>query len=313
MPLQKVEEAVAPAGGGAVKLYVSEEVMRTAGSWTADPKALPGDWDLSLEVGACVRRKDLIVAPDLAADVMPVLVTRAGKLVLATPRQRGAAESGGPIKICIVGRHPDWILFRQTLRRFIDTGEYIVGCSYSPLTHPDFAGIPSWVGRSRYDAIARHMAPGASVIDLGAHFGYMCECLEDDGHRCLAVERDPECYYFLSRLKQAQDYTYESICGEASDVVRTRAEGWHTVLALALFHHFVKTREGHDALEELLSNLRAEQMFFWAPNPAEKQMSGAYRNYEPAQFADFVRVGARLRHAEPIGIFRDRVLFHIWR
>jgi hypothetical protein len=304
---------VSPAGSGVAKLYVSAVALHHARSGTADQAALPGDWDLALRLSARVRKQDLIVTPHLAPDVVPVAIARDGRLVLATDDRWEAAESGGPTKISIIGRHPVWISFREELRRFVDSGEHIVGCSYSPLTHPDFAGIPSWMGKNRYDAIARHIAPGASVIDLGSHFGYMCECLEDDGHSCLAVERDPECYYFLSRLKEAQGYNYQSIHGDARDVVRTQGGRWHTVLALALFHHFVKTKEGHETLEELLSNLGAEQLFFWAPNPAEKQMSGAYRNYEPERFAEFVRHGAGLHHAQTIGMFRDRVLFHIWR
>lgn len=300
-----------PSSRGFTSLYVSERVPQSHGS-SEDTAVLPGDWDLVLQLGVRVRKSDLIFTPHLDPDVIPVVITRNGKLVLKTAASQ-LVESGRPYRLCITGRHPAWISFRSALQAYIDHGEHIIGCSYSPLTHPDFAGTPAWVGESRYEAIARYMAERASVMDLGAHLGYMCERLEDDGHSCLGVEQDPDYYYFLSRLKEAQDYQYQSMCADACEAVQTQGGRWHTVLALALFHHFVKTKEEHEKLEELLSNLRCEQLFFWASNPAEKQMSAAYRNYEPEQFADFVRNGARLRHAQPIGVFRDRVLFHIWR
>ena len=66
------------------------------------------------------------------------------------------------------------------------------------------------------------------------------------------------------------------------------------VLALNIFHHFIKDRRSHEKLLRLLSNVEAKVMFFEPHHPGEEQMKGSYRNYEPDEFALLVAGACRL-------------------
>jgi hypothetical protein len=85
-----------------------------------------------------------------------------------------------------------------------------------------------------------------------------------------------------------------------------------TVLSLAVFHHFLKTKEKHDQLVELLNRLETREMFFWSHNPGETQMRNSYRNYAPDEFAAFIIEHSCLSQFRVVGIFNDRALYRLW-
>jgi len=62
---------------------------------------------------------------------------------------------------------------------------------YAPLTHVDLRVIPSWNDGRRARAIVRSISPlSRTVLDIGAHWGYMSEELEKTGRSCTALEVD---------------------------------------------------------------------------------------------------------------------------
>ena len=126
-----------------------------------------------------------------------------------------------------------------------------------------------------------------TVLDIGSHWGYFCNELEKAGYQCTAVEADVSNYYFLDKLKKASGSRFESICGSVFDVV-DGTKHYDVVLALNIFHHFLKTEEKYEMLKALLGRLDANEMFLQTHNPEEPQMEGAYKNYDGKSFADFV-------------------------
>lgn len=78
------------------------------------------------------------------------------------------------------------------------------------------------------------------------------------------------------------------------------------VLALYIFHHFIKTSELHNKLVGLLGRLRMKAMVFGCHNLDQKAMQDAYRNYTPQEFVDFIIQNSCLTRATHIGTESNR-------
>jgi cyclopropane fatty-acyl-phospholipid synthase-like methyltransferase len=213
------------------------------------------------------------------------------------------------VPVWVIGRHPLWQKFRDELLAGIKNED---GLAYAPLTHPDLRDVDAWIDLARSKAICERIASHhRTVLDIGAHLGYMCEELEKTGRLCVAVEVDPTYYHFLTRLKRSQGFRFQAVNESIFDYVE-RHNKFDVVLSLAVFHHFIKTEDDHEQLIRLLKRLEMGEMFFWAHNSNERQMRMAYRNYEPNEFTEFIIRHSCLTHCESIGVFNDRTLYHLW-
>ena len=119
-----------------------------------------------------------------------------------------------------------------------------------------------------------------------------------------------ESSYFLKKLKTAQDRNFRVI--ERSILTYRDKCRFDVVLALNVFHHFLKQETLHNKLIQLLKKLNARMMFFEPHRPDEPQMKGSFRNYPPEEFVEFVRLHGRFRSYTKIGILRGgRALFKL--
>ncbi|XYI03553.1 class I SAM-dependent methyltransferase [Sorangium sp. So ce1128] len=280
------------------------------------PDHLAGDWDLGASrafdvLGIRAPAASLFPPPGTTDEAFVVVIGRHGDVVAArTPElEERLRERGAWLPVRIIGRHDDWQAFRDEIEAF-SAGEE-GGLVYAPLTHVDLQDIPSWNGPERLGPILAHISPTSeTVLDIGAHWGYMCEQLEKTGRRCTAVEVDPTCFHLMTKLRRAQGFSYATVQESIFDYVR-RQPAADTVLSLAVFHHFVKTERDHCELVELLQQLEMKEMFFWAHNPHEPQMQSAFRNYQPDDFARFIVRHSCLERFDPIGEFEYRTLYWI--
>ena len=113
--------------------------------------------------------------------------------------------------------------------------------------------------------------------------------LEKVGHACTAVEIDERNYYFMSRLRRAQRFSYRAVLGDICEFVDNQRPNFDVVLALAVFHHFIKTESRHRRLLAFLQKMKTKQMFFWCHNPQEAvEINGAYRNYAGDEFVELI-------------------------
>ena len=78
--------------------------------------------------------------------------------------------------------------------------------------------------------------------------------------------------------------------GSVFSVVQTN---YDVVLALRIFHHFLKTKERYEELKIFLGRLDAREMYFQPHDKAVQDMAGAYRNFNLQEFIDFI-----LRHSK---------------
>ena len=89
---------------------------------------------------------------------------------------------------------------------------------------------------------------------------------------------------------------------------------FEVVLALNIFHHFIKQREIFERFEAWLGQLSMDAMIFEPHCSSEPQMSGAYRNFDEREFLDFIIAKTVLNHAELIHRCTDgRPIYRLWR
>ena len=260
---------------------------------------LGGDWDLT----AIRTRPPSSVGP---ACLLPVGIGRAGDLI-ADARSHYTVD-GDRVSVRIIGRHKCWDAFRREILQYVESEG---GTAYVPLTHVDLSDIPFWTGPERAQLIkANVQSNGATVLDIGAFWGYMCEELEKVGHTCTAVEIDERNYYFMSRLRRAQRFSYRAVLGDICEFVDNENQ-FDVVMALAVFHHFIKTESRHRRLLALLQKMKTKQMFFWCHNPQDRQMNGAYRNYAGDEFVELILKHSGLSRHDLIGVIDGRPFYQL--
>ena len=236
----------------------------------------------------------------LSDDEVTVCIDRNGTLLLegggyrlATTKLFGVDK----IPVKIIARHSQWYRFRNEV---IDYARTHGGKIYQSISHPDLCDIPSAHSDARFRIIRAHLpVQSGDLLDIGAHWGYFCHRFEEEGFNCHAVENDTTHLYFLEKLKKAERRKFTIISKSIFDY--HDKTDFDVVLALNIFHHFLKTEERYRALVALLGRLDMRVMFFQAHNPGEPQMRGAYRNYECGEFVRFISENSCLGKAMHIG------------
>lgn len=232
------------------------------------------------------RMRDGGFVDDNPSDSVGVCIARDGTLLFNNGRHRLAMAKllrleSVPMRVNMV--HTDWERFRGSVRAFASSHG---GHVYQELLHPDLRDIPHAWGHERWDAIEADLPfRKGTLVDLGANWGYFSQRAERVGFRVTAVERESSALSFLKRLRIAGGHFFEV---SSEDVLRMKRTKWDVVLALNLFHHFLKAEHTYQQLVALLGRLDVRVMYFQTHNPNEGQMRNAYRNFGPEDFARFI-------------------------
>jgi 2-polyprenyl-3-methyl-5-hydroxy-6-metoxy-1,4-benzoquinol methylase len=210
------------------------------------------------------------------------------------------------IAVKVQTRHQGW----QDLREFLllmakGSGGAASrgGLLYQPALHPDLRDIPAAHDcEERFLAMQYHLPdkPG-NLLDLGSNLGYFCHKFENLGFSCYAVEILHEVAWAARKISEAEKKSFRVINGNIFDVFeQNNLKDIHfdIVLALNIFHHFIKTENGHNKLENILRKLPVELMFFEAHRHGEPQMHGSFRDYTDLEFVDFLLKNSVLNCAE---------------
>lgn len=205
-----------------------------------------------------------------------------------------------PVRITV--RHPKWVQFKNEIFDYAAKHNNKI---YAPLTHIDLRLISSHYGPERYHLISANLdIRQGSLLDIGSHWGYFCHKFEEKGFHCYALENDITNLYFLRKLKRAENRSFTIIPESAFAFGKSQKE-YDVVLALGIFHHFIKNENTHHKLTKLLQNLKIKTMFFLPHLPQEDQMHGAFRNYSPLEFVQFIIKHSCLETAKMIGYAED--------
>lgn len=226
------------------------------------------------------------------------------------------------IPIQILVRHSEWQSFRELMWRMAlgSGGASRKGSLYQSPMHFDLEDIPSEHGcQDRWEAI-RHNLPegkGAEALDIGCNLGFFCHCLEGYGYSCVGVEYLPEIAFAAQRIARAEGRHSTFVAGDIlapetlSNIGRT---DFSLVIALNIFHHFIKAEERFNRLREFLQRIRADTMIFEPHLPDEPQMEGAFYNPSPTAFVKLIQQWGHFRDAVPVFTAGDgRTVFKLTR
>jgi cyclopropane fatty-acyl-phospholipid synthase-like methyltransferase len=185
------------------------------------------------------------------------------------------------------------------------------GHVYAPVLHPEFSDLPYQHGPDRFDIIRPFLGhEGGTVLDIGTHWGYMAHRLEQLGYDVTAVEHADHIYRVAEGLRDACEMKFKVIHSSIFDVKNLKFD---IVIALNIFHHFLKKKDRYDAFLKFLSRLDCKTMIFQSHKFEEPQMRGAYTNMEPDAFAEFIAKHAGLRKVESIGDYGRRQIYRLSR
>lgn len=247
-------------------------------------------------------------------DEVSVRISRYGEFLFEDGRHRLAiAKILGlkKIPILVTRRHRDWHLLREQILYYAKRCRG--GKTYQPLTHPDLTDIPSSHGDIRFNLIRSNLQlKNGSLLDIGANWGYFCHRFEEEGFHCCAVEKSWQNFYFLNKLRIAECRRFTVVHTDILNILEKNE--YDVVLALNVFHHFLKTRNDYENLIKFLQRLRSKVIFFEPHLTDEAQMQGAFKNFNCEDFVRFVANHTGLRSYKCIGYGEEgRPLFKMTR
>jgi len=201
------------------------------------------------------------------------------------------------IPVHINVRHKAWVDFKKKLYYF--STNYRNRKLYQRVTHPDLQTIPSTYGDIRFKIIKENLSIfHGTLLDIGANLGYFCRKFEEEGFDCYAVEINKLYIYFLTNLKKAENRKYKIIPNSIFNYKKNQEITFDVVLALNIFHHFLKRKNTYLNLITLLKRLKTKELYFGAHNPNEHRNIKVYRNYNPEQFVNFILENSCLNKAQ---------------
>lgn len=199
--------------------------------------------------------------------------------------------------------------FRKEILLYIKTE--MGGKAYQPLLHPDLTDIPSIWCNERFRIIKRYLNMNEGcLLDIGAHWGYFCHKFEEIGFNCTAIEDSPKNLYFLRKLKRAGNASFKIINKSIFD--SEDFLNFDVVLALNIFHYFLKEEESYYKLKKLFNRLKVREMYIQTDESEEIKTRSRYKNYSPEEFVDFVEKNSNLTKADCIGEVRGSKLYKLY-
>ena len=251
--------------------------------------------------------------PYKGEDEVSVCIGRDGDLLFEDGRHRLVIAKildieSIPVKITMV--HKAWHEFRVELVNYANSHS---GKIYQKILHPDLASLPASYGEQRFAIIRQNLPIDKGVVlDIGAHWGYWSGRFEELGFECHAVESSVKNVYFMKKIRRALNMKFEIHCCSIFDF--NVDKHYEIVLALSVFHHFLKDAGSLQKLKELLRGLDMDWMFFEPHIPGEPTMAGSYVDFDNEQFVNFIFENSCLSKANRIGQAEDgRVLYRLQR
>lgn len=198
-----------------------------------------------------------------------------------------------PVQVYV--RHAEWQQFRQFMQHMAagSGGASKPGFLYQKPQHFDLSDLPAEHGcDDRWAAISQHLPEHRGLaLDIGANLGYFSHELDRAGFSTMAVEYLPEAVLAAKRIALAEKRDIKVIQGDilAPSIFETIGTSqFDVVLAINIFHHFIKSEEGFLRLQTFMRRLRSKIMFFEPHHPDDPQMHGGYSNPTPESFARMI-------------------------
>jgi len=186
------------------------------------------------------------------------------------------------VNVKVVIRHPLWLNFSSDFLKF----QSIHGEFYQPLIHPDLRFKSSYTDQ-RFVIISQNLTiEKGSLLDIGANLAYFCHKFEDLGFDCYAVEIRPSNVHYMKKLRDIEGKKFKIINKSIFDLKEKL--DYDIVLALNIFHHFLREKVLYNNLVDFLNRLKLKVMYFQPHDPTENLMRNAYINFDNEQFVRFI-------------------------
>ncbi len=129
--------------------------------------------------------------------------------------------------------------------------------------HEEWKNITYWNDNKRFNLIEKEIDPNnISVLDIGAHWGFMSHELELIEKQCVAVKNNPRCCEIMRAFRAYTHFKFTIVEDDIFDFCKPPKQ-CDTVLVLAVFHNFLKSAEKYHALIDLLGRMQMKEMFLW--------------------------------------------------
>ncbi len=247
-------------------------------------------------------------------DEITVNIGRNGELIFNNGRHRLTFAkllriSKIPVKVTV--RHKKWVAFKKEILEYSQNYKNKI---YEKLTHPDLINIPSVHSGARYNIIKKNLTvKKGKLLDIGCNWGYFCHKFEEEGFECYCVENSRLNLYFLEKLKKAGNRKFKIVPDSVFEMPSYIPKEFDVILALSIFHHFIKKEGDYKKLIDFLQDLKGKEMFFEPHRSEEGQMKKAYRNFDDDEFAEFLVQNSSFSKFEKIGTSeRGRNLYKIY-
>lgn len=257
------------------------------------------------------------IGPSNDSEILAALGRDGRYILLSGARRVAIARLLGlksvPVNVSV--RHNKWEAFRQRVLTYAGRHE---GRVYQKVLHPDLVDLQAHHDEDRLPILKRafegYNPVGKKLVDIGAHWGQMSAAMEQLGFSVTAVEANPQSAKFTTALRDAMENKFDVWEGSVFEFPRIGEQ--NVVLALNIFHHFLKAKETYDGLVSMLQRTNADMIVFAAHVYERKgpDFKDAYRNYRPDDFAEFVSEHSRLPEINLMGKSHDgRSIFRLTR
>lgn len=283
-----------------------------------DPKTAPAEADAlyeSIKSQGYRRQRELGGSDE---DEILAALGRDGRYILLSGAKRLAIAhllglKSVPVNVTV--RHNRWEAARQRVLTYAGRHE---GRVYQRVLHPDLIDLQAHHDEDRLPILKRafegYDLHNKKLVDIGAHWGQMSAAMEKLGFAVTAVEANPQSAKFTRMLRDAMEHKFDVWEGSVFEFPHIAEQ--NVVLALNIFHHFLKAQETYDGMVSMLKRSNADMIVFAAHVFERKgpDFQNAYRNYPPEEFAKFVSEHSRLPKIELMGKSHDgRSLFKLSR
>ncbi len=191
------------------------------------------------------------------------------------------------IPIIIIKRHKEWMKFRTNVKFYFRNHQH--KNQLQVFTHPDLRNICFKKGEIPYKIIRENISISkGTFLDIGAKLGYFCFKFEDEGFLCYALEENQKLRHLLEKLKRVENKNFKIIPGSIFNFKKNQDITYDVILALNIFHKFLKNEETYFKFIEFLNRLKAKELIFGACNPRDFRKKNYYRNYKPDEFVKFI-------------------------
>jgi 2-polyprenyl-3-methyl-5-hydroxy-6-metoxy-1,4-benzoquinol methylase len=210
-----------------------------------------------------------------------------------------------PVRVFV--RHKQWEELRESILNFMYQDVYLRGFLFQPIVHPDFADFSTMQNKCQetMDSFKPHLTKkNGTMLDIGANLGFFCHKFEDLGYRCYAVESEINTFRIMVRIRDAENKKFIGINKSIFEVDFVENTLFDVVLALNIFHHFLKEKTLFYQFKEFLQKLKMDAMFFSAADSQDEQMRHAYRNFSESEFVEFILRQTSLTKSEMITLGR---------